>query len=394
MSFANVNGFSATRVELYVPGFGAWYAVVDFEAAPDLSGRVTLSLGDLQLVGTIDPRHSGSFAEQRRFRIVAGAGGWGTQIPAKAYHNDAGVRALTVAQDAAREAGETIGTFAPSEERIGIDYVRQIGAASRGLERAIGAARWWVDYAGVTQVGDRSETSATNNEDYEVLEFNPREKLLTLGVDDLRKIAIGSEITERLDEAMIVRELTIEVIPDHVRVFAWCGASAPGTRLGDAFRTLVNKATNSRIFGKWRYRVQQMSGDRVELQKISDAAGLPSILPISMLPGLAGAHSALTPSAEVVVEFLEGDPTKPIVTGFIGKGGPGFTPVSTLIDATTEIKLGDGATSYVALATLVNSELSTLATKLAGATAGPNPLVLGGGPYMPGSVAAAKVKAL
>ena len=99
-----------------------------------MSGSVTIEIGDLSLTGTITD--SGTFAEQRRARVVAGAGGWGTLVVAQHYHNDltddggGGVLAQTVADDAARLVGETIGTFVVTDARIGADYVRESGLAS------------------------------------------------------------------------------------------------------------------------------------------------------------------------------------------------------------------------------------------------------------------------
>ncbi len=58
------------------------------------------------------------------------------------------------------------------------------------------------------------------------------------------------------------------------------------------------------------------------------------MLPVSMWPGVAGAHAELQLGAHVLVEFIEGDRRLPIVTGFAGKDSPGFVP-STLTLCTT-----------------------------------------------------------
>ena len=47
-----------------------------------------------------------------------------------------------------------------------------------------------------------------------------------------------------------------------------------------------------------------------------------------MWPGIAGAHAELAPGTEVLVEFVEGSRTMPIVTHFAGRSGTGFVPVS------------------------------------------------------------------
>jgi hypothetical protein len=318
-AFATVAGEPASSVTVHVPQIGPWFAEVELEGAPELSGRVTIALGELELEGTVDESHSGTRGLQRRLRIVAGGGGWGTLLGARAYHADNGVSARTVAEDAAREAGEELGSFAPASAQLAADYVRQSGPASRVLEDVLGGVPWWVDEQGLTQVGTRSSSRPAEGS-YEVLEVVPDEHLVTLGVDDLRSIVIGSVLSAGLDEEQTVRELELVVSADAVRVRAWCGGSATSRdRLVDALGAFVDRRTDRRLFGLWRYRVVQMSGDRLELQAVRRAAGLPDILPISMWPGVAGAHAHPAGGSECLVQFVEGDRTMPIVTHYVGK---------------------------------------------------------------------------
>src|SRR5262249_52787036 len=72
-------------------------------------------------------------------------------------------------------------------------------------------------------------------------------------------------------------------------------------------------------------------------------AGLPDLLPVSILPGMAGLSAVLTPGSIVLVEFIEGDPSLPIVTHFEAKGGAGFLPVSLFLDATGAVNIGTTA---------------------------------------------------
>jgi hypothetical protein len=351
--FATLDGRRCTSVDVHVPYVGPWFADVDMEEAPDVSGRVSLKLGDLELSGTVRESRDGTHGLQRRTRVVAGAGGWGNLLTPKAYHNDSRIKARTLAEDAARGAGETLGGFAPELDRVGVHYVRQAGPASRVLEDVIGGVPWWVDYQGVTQVGERAESPA-DPEAYEVLEYHPRERLAVVAVDDLRQVGIGSVLSERLDDSQAVRELTVEVRDEGVRVHCWTGEGARG-RLAGVFRSLVERATDGRIHGLWRYRVVKMSGDRVELQAMSQRAGLPDALPVHQFPGLAGAHADLTAGAEVLVQFVEGDRTRPVVTHYGGRGFGGHTPQVTTIDVATRLDLGAGASSFVALADKVDA---------------------------------------
>jgi hypothetical protein len=329
-AFATVNGNRITLAKLIVANVGPWFAELDLETDPELSGSVTITLGELVLRGTVISQQDGTFGLQRKCRVVGGAGGWGTALKPKAYHNDAGIKAQLVAADAARDAGETLGSFVPVAERIGVDYVRghnQLAASV--LEQVSGRTAWWVGYDGVTNVGPRPATPLADSA-YEVLAFDPRSRIATLATDDPGSIRVGSVISERLDGPQTVREIELTLSGGKFRVTAWCGGSeAEAGRLGELFRSIARRATDVQLIGKYRYRVVSMASDgRVELQAVRKGADLPDVRPISQWPGVAGAHAELTPGAEVLVEFIEGDRSMPIVTGYAGKGGAGFVPVS------------------------------------------------------------------
>jgi len=357
-AFANVDGNTVLEATLIVPNVGPWYADVVFEGAPDVSGSVMLAIGTLRLVGVVDVRNDGVFGEQRRSRIVGGAGGWATLVPPLHYHNDAGVRALSVAQDAARLAGETLGSFNPPNAAIGADYVRQAGLAARVLEDVIGGAPWHVDFDGRTNVGERSSSEA-DVEAYEVLEVDPRETLATLAVDDLSSVGIGSILTRApLVAPLTVHELEVTVGADRLRVKAWGGATAAGGtatsaprsltsrgRIAESLNAIARRSLDGRLFGRYRYRVVRMSGDNVELQAVVVGLGLPDVLPVAMKPGVAGAHAKLIGGAIVLVEFIEGDRTLPIVSAFSGKSEEGAAPEELDLSITTTLRLGGASAS-------------------------------------------------
>jgi hypothetical protein len=361
--YATIGGRPVASALVVVPSRGPWWADVDLELDDEVAGRTTLALGALELSGTVRASENGAHGLQRRLRLVAGADGWGTRLAPKAYHADNGVRARTLAEDAAREAGEELGTFEPAAERVGIDYVRQAGPASRCLEDALGGVPWYVDTDGVTNVGERPSSSPPASA-YEVLGYDPRARVVTLAVDELDTITVGATISERLEESLVVRELEIAAGPDGVRLRAWCGEDAGYGRIGDALRGFVRRVVDDRYFGISKYRVIRMSSDRVELQAVRRGGDMPDILPISMWPGVAGAHADLTPGAEVLVQFIDGERTQPIVTHFAGKDGNGWTPANVTIDATTLIKLGANASSFVALGDESDSRIDNLRQQL------------------------------
>jgi uncharacterized Zn-binding protein involved in type VI secretion len=328
LSFAHVGPHSIETLTITIPNVGPWTAEVAFIEAPALTGRVVIQVGTERLTGTIAPSEDGTFGLKRQSMIVAGAGAWGATLTPKHYHNDAGCKAQLIAADAARESGESLGAFVPSTERLAVDYVRAAGPASLALQAAAGGAPWWVDYAGITRVGPRP-SSATDSGAYEVLAFNPHTRRGTLAINTLGAVGIGSIITERLDQPQTIRELTITIGAEGLRARFWSGASAEPahSELAQILTDIVAAQLGRRLLGKYQYRVVSMHTDgRVNVQAVRRAAGLPDAQTIRMLPGVPGAHAELTPGAIVALEFLEGDPTQPIITGFVGLNGSGFTP--------------------------------------------------------------------
>lgn len=349
--FASLAGHRLQRLNLYVPNVGAWFADCVLDESTDLpTGQITLAFGSLKLNGTAAPQFSGDFVGSRTARIVGGAGAWGRAVAAKGYHNDAGVKAKLVCEDAAREVGETLGGFVPSVDVIGIDYARRTGPAVHVLEDALGDTPWWVDYAGVTQVGERPAT-APKAGSYELLQFDPLTRLATLSLDDPAAIGIGAVLTDRLSAPQTIRELEFEMTAGSLRVTAWCGGDAKTpSRLMRVLAALVARTLGGKLFGKYRYRVVTMAVDgRANLQAVTKAKGLPDMLPVSARPGVAGWWADLTLGGEVLVEFIAGDPTDPIVTGFPGKGEPGFVPVS--------LAFGNGVAAVARVGDLVKAFL-------------------------------------
>jgi hypothetical protein len=335
--FTELGGQRLTACKLQVSQRGAWRAECEFEAAPAFTGRTTLKLGALQLSGTIVAQFDGAFGERRRCMVVGGAGAWGAPVSARAYHNDAGVKAILVAQDVAREVGEVLGDFTPETDRIGANYVRDANEpASRVLEDVIGSALWWVDFEGVTQVGERPTPAPLLADSYKVQAFDPRTKIVQVNLDDPSLLSIGHTLTgPALPAPQTVREYTVQVDAAGVRVSAWCGGSSRSAgRLAELVARVATRSTEAPLLGLYRYRVVNMAAGpegRVSLQAVNRAIGLPDIEPISQWPGVAGVHADLTPGVEVLVSFIEGDRSQPIVTHYAGKDGSAYVPVELVI---------------------------------------------------------------
>jgi hypothetical protein len=329
-AFADLNGVPVATLEMHgLPG-GAWFVDVDLEDDVLIAdGPATMTIAGTELAGTF--KAQGVFGLQRKGRLVAGGGGWDTVIDRQGYSNDAGVKALDVAQDAARLAGETLGGFVPSKERLAAHYARQAGLASHALADAAGSSVWWVDYDGVTHVAPARPTSEALPDLYEVLEFNARTGSGKLGVDGLT-VGVGSVISSRLDAPRTIRSFVLRLSARHLTMHVETSTELESLLIG-----IVEKIMGERLFGKYRYRVVQMAVDgRVDLQAVKVQAGLPDLLRLEQWPGVPGTHSELTPGSIVAVEFLEGDRSLPIVSGYRGKQDGGFVPDLMLLGTGVE----------------------------------------------------------
>lgn len=329
MSVAFVNDSRALSVRLVTPWRGVWFADIDLDpedAKTPPSGSVTLTVGSATLVGTVDPRGSGRFASSVRLRVVGGGGGWDKPVSPQHFHNDAGVKSTQVYSATAGQIGETVNDPAPVA--AGVDFVRSAGSASR----VFGDVDWFVDPAGVTQIGPRP--AAAPDKTLEILGFDPGTQRLDVTTDAL--ILPGTTFSDaRFDGTLTARDVEQLFDADGSRASVWCGA-APATRLAGAIESAVVHFSGRTYLRTYPYRfISDAGGGRLNLQAVDKTVGLPDVLPITVWPGMAGLSAKLTPSQTVRVGFLEGDPKQPIVVGFDGN-----LPNEVTIDATTSVNLG------------------------------------------------------
>jgi hypothetical protein len=320
-----LNGNPSTRTQLNVPAGGPWFADCSLPGVVSLSGRVTLSIGEAQFLGTVDPEFSGNFAGASFFRIVGGGGGWGKSVPRKSYANDAGVKAINVARDVAGEVGETIGAFAPSRERFGSTYARRVCLASQVLEDAAAGVPWWVGFDGLTNVSERS-LSTPDPKLHHVVDWEPIEQLATISIQDPSVIQIGSQLTdERWAGTKVVQEFTLKAEGSTVLVEAYCGATAGDSgRLPSLLRRFIRKTIDPRLSVKWRYRVRRVNTDgRLDLVALNQDAPFPDLPRVSQY---STGYVEPKSGAVVLVEFLEGDASLARCAPVSDTRDPGFVP--------------------------------------------------------------------
>jgi hypothetical protein len=364
--FSSVQGVRLADVVLSVPQKGVWFADCDTEGPdpiePREDGRVVLALGQLELIGTLIDGGESNLG--RKVRIVGGGGGWGRELPPLAYANDAGVKARAIAQDACGGAGEVLGDFAPTAATLGPSYARSRGPASTTLEISAGGALWWVDYAGLTQVGTRA-AHTPDPAKVRVLEYHQRDQTVTLSVDDPTDVVIGSVLSGGvLPGELTVRGLTIKASSGKLDVTAWVGGSeTSATALVDLFKGIVQRIVDNTLSGLYKYRVTTVTGNRVNLQVVNARNGLPSALSRVRMWGAGGIHTVCSPGCEVLVAFVDTDRAQPVVVGFAGGDDPGFAPASVCVGGTADdsvalAKVGSTVSVYLPAAMPISGLLA------------------------------------
>ena len=188
--FASVNGQRATVASVTLPYYGLWEGDVQLATPQIITGTVTLVLGNLSLTGAM--YRGAPFAGVTYLRLVGGAGGWRKSVPAQAYANPSatGVRLSTVLGDVASAVGERVNLQA--DQTIGNYYIREVGTAS-GVLRMLAGSEWYVDNAGVTQIGARPSSAITSP--FTVVSWDAGKGLFDIATEDYASWLPGNTFT-------------------------------------------------------------------------------------------------------------------------------------------------------------------------------------------------------
>jgi len=326
-----LNDLRAASIRLLVPWTGVWIADVDVVLDPVTKampkGPATLTIGTTVLVGTIDDRSSGVFAELAKVRLVGGGGGWDKPLDPASWHNDAGVTSTAVYMATAAAAGEKLVELGvPS--RFGNDYVRMAGAASS----VFAGVDWYVTFQGITTVGARIP-----------LPLSPLATILSWEANDHRAELASEELvlpgTILVDDRFgtkTVRDVEQTFDEGGARVIAWCdkpSSATPGSKLLSALASIARASTDVPNLRLYLYRVVAQGADgRLTLQAVKKAS--PDLRAIPIRPGMSGLSAKIAPGSEVVVAMLDGKPPQPFVFAFDGS-----TPLELDLAASVAIKL-------------------------------------------------------
>jgi len=350
-----LDGVASSRGRVQIPAWGSWWADVDLVDDVALSGAVTLAAAGVPLVGAVvsgGPSHGRS-----AYRIVGGAGGWGQTLPARGYVDDAGVLVATVLADLARETGESV-LGASLTARLGPHYARAAGPAYVTLA-SLAPRAWYVDAAGVTQLGARAVTTYAGDA--------PRVRVDAAG--QIVELAVEEEALDALVPGVVVDgaepatdvEWTWEGASLVARV--WSGVR-PSRRL-DAWQRIYDALDARRAYrGVYEYRVITQTGDALNLQPVRVASGLPDLVRVPWRPGVPGVRANVTLGELVVVAFLDADPSRPVVIAHEAPGAPGWAPAL--------LEIGDTGGEFAALAGKVDTNFAALYALFSNWTPAPN----------------------
>jgi hypothetical protein len=315
VSTASVNGHTISRLSMPVPAWGHWFADVDLVEDVTLSGAVVIKLADVEAHGTV--LSGGPYNGRSSYRIIGGAGGWGQEIPAKSYADDAGVKVATVVTDAALAIGEALADV-PSTRR-GPHYARAAGLASQVLHELAPRA-WYVGLDGLTHFGSR--LAATYAGDGVRTRVDPTGLVVDVATDAIASLVPGI----RVDGS--APAVDVEYVLDDKRLTARVYAGPRTSRRLDAIRRIFDALDPRRPYrGVTEYRVVSQSGERLNLQPARASSGLGDLARVQVRPGVAGCRALVALGELVLVAFADSDPSRPCVIVHSAADSPGFMPL-------------------------------------------------------------------
>lgn len=320
---ASLSGNVATTAKLAIPAWGRAWADVELTEPVVLTGLQTLQLAEVTYAMTVA---SGGVTEagRARYRLVAGHGGWGKIIKKQGFQNDAGVTAAVLLRDAANACGEQLGAL-PSD-RVGAHFARQGNRPASAVLNLVAPRGWYVDSAGITQFGQRAEEAYEGSGT--VVRLDKAIGVVELAVDEIANLAPGVIVAGN----PAAKDIEIEVTPKRITVRAYWSpkANRRATAIGQIVEGLF---PNMAYRGMWNYRVVSQSGNRLNLQPVRVATGMPDLefVPDRCVAGVRVTH---TLGSHVVVGFLDADPSRPAVIGHDEPDSPSWSPEALIIEAT------------------------------------------------------------
>lgn len=317
MSSATLNGVSCSAARVQCGDWGTWWADCTLIDPVEIAAGASVQLlfADLTLSGTVVS--GGAFEGRAAYRVAGGRGGWGKPVESRAYLDDSGVSAALVLDDAARDAGEAIADL-PSG-LLGPHFTRLEGTASAVLN-LIAPRAWRVDFDGITRIGKRPATTYTGNAPRTRVDKNAA--VIELATETLAGLVPGVSI----DGSAPATDVEFSIDANRLTARVWAG-SRSSRALNALERAVLALFPEIKYRGAFEFRIVNQSGERLNLQPVRSATAMPELSHVPVRPGMAGLKALHVPGSLVVVQFLDADPSRPIVTGFDEPDAPGWMPL-------------------------------------------------------------------
>lgn len=310
-----LGGYACTRARVQVPAWGLWWADVNLAEPAELSGRVSFVLADKTFSGTI--MAGGVVNGRAAYHVVGGAGGWGKTLDEKPYRSDSGLKASTIINDTAAAAGETV-EGAPTT-RVGPHFARANGPASRVLH-LLAPRSWYVGFDGVTRFGAR--TAVTYTGDGARTRPVPEARATEIATETIGDLVPGV-VVDGLEPATDV-EYELSDTRLTVRVYVGTGTTR---RLSAIEKIVAALFPDIRYRGLYEYRVTGQTGERLDLEPVRVATGMPDLSSVPVRPGMAGLRADVALGSLVLVAFVDADPSRPAVVSHEAPDEPGWMPL-------------------------------------------------------------------
>lgn len=221
MSELTINGGAALlRASIAMPLSGVWSAELEVDTDEAITGAVTIEADGVVIFrGTAvdgDVSHG-----QWRGRIVGGAGGLRTTIPALAYLN---ATRADIVRDALAESGESISAASGSLVAVVARFHRAQGAAARAIDATATALGygWRVLDDGTVWLGAEA-WDASPEADVSLVGRDPAQRQYTLGGDvlALRPGQLLQLRDEGADVFVRVGPVRLDLEPDAFTATVW-----------------------------------------------------------------------------------------------------------------------------------------------------------------------------
>jgi hypothetical protein len=159
---------------------------------------------------------------------------------------------------------------------------------------------WRVDFDGVTRFGTRAST--TYKGDGARTRVDPKGSIVELATEEIGDLLPGVIV----DGAQPATD--VEYVLDAKRLTVRVYASPRTSRRVDAMRRIFEALfPDLKYRGLYEFRVVTQTGERLNLQPVRAAIGMPELAQVPVRPGMAGLRANVTLGERVLVSFVDAD---------------------------------------------------------------------------------------